>query len=153
MKENKLMPFELLVFDWEGTLVHETSLREGVVEWLRRLKEAGYELAVATGNSRQSLDSALEKFELKSYFSITRTADETFSKPHPLMLNEILDVLGVEKHRALMIGDTVYDLQMAENAGCASVAMSYGMHNKAQFKHYHPLAIFDSFHALGEWLM
>lgn len=147
------MKFKLLIFDWEGTLREQAALQPGVAEWLPRLKNIGYELAVATGKSRRGLDEDLRKFELNPYFTLTRTAEETFPKPHPLMVNEISTLLGMEKSQVLMIGDTHYDLQMAINAGCASVLMRYRLKGKEALQQYHPLATFDSFDDLGKWLM
>ena len=147
------MKFKLLIFDWEGTLREQGTLQPGVAEWLPRLKNIGYELAVATGKSRRGLDEDLKKFDLNQYIAITRTAEETFSKPHPLMINQIATLLGMEKHQILMIGDSYYDLQMAINAGCASVLMRYGLKEKEALEQYNPLATFDSFDDLGKWLM
>jgi phosphoglycolate phosphatase len=134
-------------------LANTPVLYEGVTLWLPRLNEVGYQLAVATGMSRSKLNEALQKTALATYFAATRTADETFSKPHPQMLNEILSVLGINKHRTLVIGDTVSDLQMAYNAGCAAIAIRYDAHDVSDLQMYKPLQIFDNFHALGAWLV
>ena len=128
-------------------------LYEGVSQWLLSFQQAGYQLAVATGKSRTGLNEVLQETALHSFFSITRTADETYSKPHPQMLNEILAVTGVDKQRTIVIGDTIYDLQMAANAGCAGVAMSYGAHDVKTLQTAGPLHIFDDFHTLGSWLV
>lgn len=128
-------------------------LYDGVVEGLTALQDAGYELAIATGKSRAGLDLVLRETALSRYFSVTRTADVTASKPHPQMLNEILAQTGVEKYRALMVGDTTHDLQMACNAGCPAVGMSYGAHDVAALRTCTPLRIFDDFPALSQWLM
>lgn len=128
-------------------------LYDGVVECLPCLKQAGYLLAIATGKSRRGLDNALQKMALMSHFVFTRTAEETFSKPHPLMLNEILTMVSIESRRTLVIGDTVHDLQMAANAGCAAVAMGYGAHDVTLLQQHQPLDIFHDFHALTEWLL
>lgn len=119
---------------------------------LQDLADAGYQLAVATGKSRHGLNQALQQTGLQDLFVATRCAEETFSKPHPLMLQEILAELAVPAQHALMIGDTDFDLQMATNAGVASVAVSYGVHEKAQLLACNPLICLDNLRQLPEWL-
>ena len=104
------------------------SLFEGTLELLAELKARNHWLAVATGKSRQGLNEALTHVELRGMFDGTRTADETASKPHPLMLQELMAEFGVDPERTLMIGDTTHDLQLAVIAGTHSVAVSYGAH-------------------------
>ncbi len=101
---------------------------EGAREVLGDLAEAGHYLAVATGKSRRGLDRVLEETGLGELFIITRSADETFSKPHPQMLLEIMEYVGLEPQQSLMIGDTEYDVQMAANAGVDALGVSYGVH-------------------------
>src|SRR5574343_2057639 len=111
----------------------ELSLFEGTLDLLAALKARNHWLAVATGKSRQGLNEALTHVELKGVFDGTRTADETASQPHPLMLQELMAEFGVDPHRTLMIGDTTHDLQLALNAGTHSVAVSYGEHQPDTF--------------------
>ncbi|TNF32840.1 MAG: HAD family hydrolase, partial [Gammaproteobacteria bacterium] len=101
-----------------------SELFEGVDELLDELEQAGYWLAIATGKGRQGLDQVLDYTGLRHRFHATRCASETLSKPHPQMLHEILDELGMHAREALMIGDTEYDMQMASNARMASLAVS-----------------------------
>lgn len=129
-----------------------SRLFEGAEELLQALKAEGYMLAVATGKSRSGLDKVLLETGLEPMFAATRTADETFSKPHPGMLEEILVDLDTEPHRALVIGDTEFDLQMANNARVASVGVSYGVHGIERLNKQQPLAIFDEILELGHWL-
>ena len=103
---------------------HEVVLFEGSLQMLRELKARHHWLAVATGKSRSGLDEALDTVQLRGLFDATRTADETASKPHPQMLRELMRQFGVEPARTLMIGDTTHDLQLAANAGAASVGVS-----------------------------
>jgi phosphoglycolate phosphatase len=107
---------------------HELTLFEGIVELLDELAAAGHVLAVATGKSRLGLDRAIGHSGLGHYFQASRCADECFSKPHPQMLEELMVEFAVPPEATLMIGDTTHDLQMAENAGVAAVAVSYGAH-------------------------
>jgi phosphoglycolate phosphatase len=124
----------------------------GARETLAELHEAGYWLAVATGKSRMGLDRALESTGLKQYFHATRTADQTFSKPHPAMLLELMEELAVSAERALMIGDTTHDMQMAQNAQVDAVAVGYGAHPPEQLQELNPLALVKSFAELRAWL-
>jgi len=132
---------------------HELQLYAGVKECLPRLQAAGFRLAVATGKSRAGLNRVLAATELAHYFEATRTADEAFSKPHPAMLEYILDVTDVAAERAVMIGDTTHDLQLAINAGTASLAMSYGAHPLEDLLPLNPLAHFDDFSGLTDWIL
>ncbi len=131
---------------------HELVLFEGVRELLGRLSEQGRLLAVATGKARRGLDRVLEQSGLVAYFDATRCADESFSKPHPGMLLELMDELQADPARTLMIGDTTHDLQMARNAGTASVALSHGAHPVDALQAESPLAVLDSVLALDAWL-
>lgn len=120
-----------------------TPLFDGVIETLILLKDKGYEMAVATGKGRQGLDHALEEANLQSYFTITRCANETRSKPHPLMLEEILGELKLKPTEAVMIGDTRYDMSMAQAAKMAAVAVSYGVQKKDKLMQHNPIACID----------
>jgi len=124
----------------------------GVNETLAKLGDAQYFMAVATGKGRRGLDKALSTTGYSSLFHVTRCADETRSKPHPQMLLEILDFLGVEADNALMIGDTEYDIHMAKNAGMDSIAVTYGVHDKQRLKDCKPTAMIDSMPELITWL-
>ncbi|PKG38907.1 HAD-IIIA family hydrolase [Psychromonas sp. Urea-02u-13] len=122
---------------------YETPFYPGIRSWLNDLKEQGYMLAVATGKGHHGLNRLLEKFQLTSFFAVTYCADQTASKPDPLMLNRILDDLGLDASQALMIGDTSYDLEMANNANMDCLGVSYGVHSKNVLKQFNPLAIVD----------
>jgi phosphoglycolate phosphatase len=127
-------------------------LFDGVLAMLGELKARHHWLAVATGKSRRGLDEALHSSQLQGVFDGSRTADETAGKPHPQMLEELMRDFGVEPRRTLMIGDTTHDLQMALNAGCASIGVSYGAHESAQFGSLSPLFVAHSVDELRGWL-
>jgi phosphoglycolate phosphatase len=131
---------------------HDISLFQGVLPLLHDLKTRHHWLVVATGKSRGGLDEALRHVELHGLFDGSRTADETASKPHPLMLHQLMREFGVEPERTLMIGDTTHDLQMARNAGCASVGVSYGAHDPQGFAEYDPRFVAHSVQELHDWL-
>ena len=131
----------------------DLSLFEGVLPLLNDLRERGHMWAVATGKSRRGLDEALHTVQLKGVFDGSRTADQTAGKPHPLMLQELMAEFDVAPERLLMIGDTTHDLQMAVNAGCASVGVSYGAHEPDAFHALQPLAVVHSVRELHDWLL
>ena len=131
---------------------HDVSLFEGVLPMLDELKRRRHWLAVATGKSRRGLDDVLASRQLKGVFDGSRTADETAGKPDPRMLHELMREFGTDPERTLMIGDTSHDLQMALNAGCASVGVSYGAHELHEFEGLQPLHIAHSVADLGQWL-
>ncbi len=132
---------------------HDISLFEGVLPLLSELKTRGHQLAVATGKSRRGLNDALQAAELKGVFDGSRTADETAGKPDPRMLQELMAEFDVRPERLLMIGDTTHDLQMALNAGCASVGVSYGAHEQQALHPLAPRFVAPSVAQLHDWLL
>lgn len=128
-----------------------SPLFPGARELLDRLLEQDYLLAVATGKSRRGLDAALEQTGLGDRFHATRCADETFSKPHPAMLLQIMAELGVDGAATLMVGDTEYDLQMARNAGVGAVAVAYGVHGRERLLDHEPLDCFETLEDMRSW--
>ncbi len=129
------------------------ALFDGVAEALPLLRDAGYTLAIATGKARAGLDRMLALTGIGAYFAVTRCADEAFSKPHPAMLEYILDYTVTEAGRTLMIGDTTHDLQLAINAGTHGAALSYGAHPLEDMLPLKPVAHFDDFSLLANWLL
>lgn len=128
------------------------ALFDGVREMLAELSQQGYFLAVATGKSRVGLNRALDAANLLSVFDATRCADETFSKPHPAMLQELTRELGQDMQRTVMIGDTTHDLQMAINAGASGIAVHYGAHPSHELQVLKPLFSANSVPELHAWL-
>ena len=130
----------------------ELVLFDGVRDMLAELSQEGYFLAVATGKSRVGLNRALNAVGLLSLFDATRCADETFSKPHPAMLQELTRELGQDLKRTVMIGDTTHDLLMANNAGAAAVAVEYGAHPVDQLQSCKPVYSAQNVGQLHQWL-
>jgi phosphoglycolate phosphatase len=130
----------------------DVVLFDGTLEMLQGLKARNHRIGVATGKTRRGLDDALRKARLQNLFDATRTADETASKPNPLMLLELMDELGVRPDRTLMVGDTTHDLQLAVNAGAASVGVSYGAHEHASFRAFETAHVAHSTADLSAWL-
>lgn len=137
---------------WRATYSRQPKLYPGAREAIDELASTGYLLAVATGKGRHGLDLDLEATGLGGVFHATRTADETFSKPHPRMLEELLDELGTRPAEALMVGDTRWDLELARNAGVAAVAVATGTWTAEQLATHEPLATLAGIHELPAWL-
>lgn len=130
----------------------EIPLFSGMRELLDELNARGFWLAVATGKSRKGLDRMLRHHHLLHDFHATRTADESFSKPNPAMLYDLMDRLAVTPEQTLMIGDTTHDVLMAHNAKVAALAVTYGAHDVALLRDSAPQAMVDSVAELREWL-
>ena len=122
------------------------QLFDGVRNSLEELRGAGFQLAVATGKSRNGLRRAMQELQMEGLFVASRCADETRSKPDPLMLLELLEELAVAPAHTLMVGDTLHDLNMATNAGVASIAVDYGAHSRARLLGAAPLACISRFY-------
>jgi len=137
---------------WVETYRDRPLLFPGVPRMLGELAESGHLLAVATGKSRRGLEYALGQTGLRSQFHATRTADEALSKPSPQMLLDILDELGVRPAAAMMVGDSIYDLQMAANAGTAAVAVLSGAHGREALAALAPRAVLEHVLELPAWL-
>lgn len=129
-----------------------SRLFEGVSESIQAFRDEGYLLAVATGKARRGLDRVLKANAWLDFFDITRAADETASKPDPLMLHEIMAHCDVAPERSLMIGDSSFDLQMARNAGMDSVAVGYGAQSLDSLRAYEPRLAIEHFSELRTWL-
>ncbi|MEE4955862.1 HAD-IIIA family hydrolase [Pseudomonas alliivorans] len=129
-----------------------SRLFEGVLESIQAFRDEGYRLAVATGKARRGLNRVLEANGWLDFFDITRAADETASKPGPLMLHEIMAHCDVAPERSLMIGDSSFDLQMARNAGMDSVAVGYGAQSLDSLLAYEPRLAIEHFSELRPWL-
>jgi phosphoglycolate phosphatase len=129
-----------------------TRLFDGARELLEELRDAGFLLGVATGKSRRGLDRALAESGLAGHFDMTRCADEGHAKPHPEMLQTIIDGLATTPAQTLMVGDTTHDLEMAQAAGAAALALAHGAHGREALLEAGPLALLDDLNALRHWL-
>jgi phosphoglycolate phosphatase len=137
---------------WLGDDVAPAAMFAGAEPLLEGLRAAGCLLAVATGKSRRGLDKALDESGLAGYFHATRCADETFSKPHPQMLEEILTDLDTRPAAALMVGDTEYDMQMARSARVPAVGVAHGVHAVERLLAHGAMHCFDDLYQLSHWL-
>lgn len=135
------------------TRVYEAPLFAGAADALQALHARRFRLAVATGKPRRGLDQSLAHHAaLQPLFEITRCADETRDKPHPLMLEQILEVTGVAPERALMIGDTEYDVAMARALGVPALGVACGVHDHGRLQAAGACAVLEHVAALPAWL-
>ena len=125
---------------------------EGVPEGLHVLRGRGHTLAVATGKGGQSLTHEMQRAGLTSVFDAVRCADDAPSKPHPAMVQELMEELGYRPAETLVIGDTAYDLEMAQNAGVRSVGVRTGVHDHQRLIEFDPISVLDSAAGLPSWL-
>jgi len=143
------------VYRWQFMEANNTLMQPfaGLDDLLASLIEAGYQLAIATGKSRQGLELVLAETKVNAFFVTTKSGEETACKPNPLMLQEILQELSLDVSQAVMIGDSVFDLQMAQNIGMDSVAMTHGVHGLEALSVFNPLVSCDSLGELKAWLL
>jgi phosphoglycolate phosphatase len=125
----------------------------GIADTIATLDRKGCKQAVATGKGRRGLNTALQQSGLSKFFNATKTVDECFSKPHPQMLDELMDELVVMPERTLMIGDSQYDMQMGKNAGVITAAVSYGSQTASHLQQYSPDHLFHDVATLSAWLL
>ncbi len=129
-----------------------TPLFPGADQVVRELERSDYLLAVATGKGRSGLDKAMRESGIGDCFHATRCADETLSKPHPQMLEELMGQLGVMPQETLMIGDTEYDMQLAGNARTHALAVSYGVHSRERLLAQSPLDCLADVREISRWI-
>jgi phosphoglycolate phosphatase len=128
------------------------ELFPGVIDLLELLHQQGYLLAIATGKSRNGLSRSLSQTGIEQFIHASCCSDEALSKPHPLMLENLMKELKVSREGTLMIGDTEFDLQMANNAGVACVAVNYGAHSPDHLLKFNPQKCFSNLNDLPGWL-
>ena len=130
----------------------KSTLFNGTDDMLSSLNAKGVKMAVATGKARRGLNRVFDETGYHTMFHSSRCADESGSKPDPTMLHEIMAELNVSADKTLMIGDSTYDLQMANNAGVDCVAVSYGVHGCQQLDKHKPLICCENILELNDWL-
>ena len=130
----------------------EAPLFDNATHLIKYLHQQDYFLGVATGKGRQGLDKVLESSQLGPLFHATLCVDECHSKPHPEMVEQLMDTLGVTPDKTLMIGDTSHDLNMAHNAGAHSLAVTHGAHDLAALQACKPKYIAENLHQVQQWL-
>ncbi len=134
---------------WSGP---ESRLYDGVAEVLEFLRKQDYYLAIATGKNRIGLDRDLDHTGIRHFFDASRCAGESRSKPHPEMLEYLVDYFAVDPRKTLMIGDTSYDLEMAKGAKAEALAVTYGAHEIERLAPWNPKAMVDDVKELMDHL-
>lgn len=128
------------LYDGAADVVRHLSARDDVV------------LGIATGKSQRGVRRVLLEHDLQHCFVTIQTADDAPSKPHPAMIHQAMTETGAEPHNTVMIGDTVYDLQMAKAAGVAAVGVDWGYHAARDLEACAPDALLSTFHQLHDCL-
>lgn len=126
---------------------------DGAETLLQTLQQSGVKLAIATGKSRRGLDQILGEVGYGQYFDMTRTPVESESKPSPLMLQQILEAFDLSPEQAVMVGDTEFDMQMAQNIEMDRIALSHGVHEMERLQKFDPVAEFDDLMQMQAWLL
>lgn len=128
------------------------ELFPGATGVLQRLERSSCLLAIATGKSRAGLQRDLDQTGVGEYFVSLRTVDECPSKPDPSMLEQVMSECGVEPRGTLVVGDTLFDLEMAANAGVDALGVGWGAHPPERLLQAHPLDVVHDFDELDRWL-
>ena len=131
----------------------DLTLFDGMTGLFDELRARGARLAVATGKSRVGLDRVLAKLGLRGTFAATRCADESYGKPHPGMLLELMQELDIEPGHMVMVGDTAHDIEMAHAAQVDGVAVDYGAHDRETLLMSRPNVLLSSVGDLRAWLL
>jgi len=138
---------------YDAKILGQDDLFFGVEGLLEDLRVQGYKLAVATGKTRNGLDQALTSSGYVGWFNATRAANETASKPNPLMLLQLMEELGSIPTRTLMVGDSVHDLEMAQNARIDSIGVTSGANDREELLAFDPLLVLEQVADLREFLL
>ncbi|MEW6168578.1 MAG: HAD-IA family hydrolase [Pseudomonadota bacterium] len=138
---------------WLSEGAGEAPLFAGALAALQELHGVGFRLAIATGKSRRGLDRSLAHHsELARLLINSRCADESASKPDPLMLRQLLDEEGIEPEQALMIGDTEYDMAMAAAIGMPRLGVACGVHEAGRLLRSGAHTVIEAVASLPGWL-
>jgi len=130
----------------------KSALFEGAREVLDIIRQQDMLLGIATGKARRGLKRVLDETGLEPLFHATRCADEAHSKPHPQMLLDMMQELGVGPEETIMVGDTEYDMEMATNAGTGKVAVRSGVHSAERLQQHAPLVCLDRVADMPGWM-
>lgn len=132
----------------------QEALYPGAADTVRALaKQDDVLLGIATGKSLRGVERVLGGHDLLHHFVTRQTPDNNPSKPHPGMLHTAMSETGVQTHETAMIGDTVFDIEMAVTAGCTAIGVSWGYHSVDDLKAAGATDIVDDFGQLNALLM
>ncbi len=107
----------------------DESLFPGIRTMIERLRDDGHTLGIATGKARRGVDHFCERFDMIGWFQTVQTPDTNPSKPHPGMIESALAETGACSEHAVMVGDTIFDMEMAQNAGIPGIGVTWGNHS------------------------
>lgn len=124
---------------------HRDNLYPGAAAALDALEKEGVLLGIATSKSMKGLVRSLERHGLRRRFSTLQTADAGPGKPSPEMLFRAMAETGVTSVDTVMIGDTIFDMEMARNAGVAAIGVGWGYHESHDLKSAGASVVVDSF--------
>ncbi|MDP6426528.1 MAG: HAD-IA family hydrolase [Rhodospirillales bacterium] len=125
-------------------------LYPGAREAIDALNGDGWLIGVATGKSRAGLDQVLDEHGMQGHFATLQTSDRAAGKPNPEMLFRALEETGADAGRAVMVGDTSYDMEMAVNANIPAIGVSWGYHQSAALKSAGAVTVIDRFDQLPD---
>lgn len=130
-----------------------SNFYQGIEPMLQALQNTPALLSIATGKSRKGLDRVMASIDAGGFFHSSRCADETESKPSPRMVLELLEFHDVKPENAIVVGDTEFDMAMAENAGVHRLGVGWGAHKLHRLEKYRPKACFTEVADLADWLL
>lgn len=131
---------------------NEVYLIPGAKLFLKQLKDAGFMLAIATNKGAPGLQRALQASGLDTFFCVTRALGQTPPKPHPQMLEEILTECQLSSRDALMIGDSVTDMEMAQSLGMDAVGVNFNHQQDDLLRNAGAIAVFNDYQKIADFL-
>ncbi len=137
---------------WRGGFNRRSKLFGGVEPMLATLAASGHTLAIATAKTRDGLVDDFATTGVAGHFAISRTVDESESKPHPAMVLGLLEEAGFRADQSLVIGDSIHDLAMARNAGVDAIGVTSGAQPREVLLAEGPLACLSRVIELQDWL-
>ncbi len=127
---------------------YSETLFPGALDALAALEATGARLGIATGKGMPGLRAMLDPHDLAHRFTTLQTGDRARGKPHPEMLERAMAETGTQARHVVMIGDTVYDIEMARNAGVAALGVAWGCHGADELRAAGAVAVIDDFAVL-----
>lgn len=135
----------------ETEKVHE-PLFDGAKEVLETLRRKGHLMGMATGKSRRGVDAVLAQHELEPYFDVLKSADDGPGKPNPQILADAMAQIGADPGETVVVGDTIFDIELAKNAGTHAVGVKWGYHDPEELMAAGARSVIDRFDALHQAL-
>lgn len=130
---------------YDGKTIEICPLFPDLLPMLNSLKDAGIKISIASSKRRPLIEVVLEHHNLSAFFELVVGAtDITHHKPHPESVHHTIKLLGVQHADTVVIGDSIYDLEMARNAGVDAIGVTTGIHSKEILTTAEPLYIVDS---------